>query len=172
MIEEFNTLTKFIFRNGTKTVAEMSFKDLVLVPAKGATREELKEAEWIAKDYYPGQILWLQQKQSVILGPEREFTHEITLRGYGNPDFQQYSDIAPKMTVRCCSVDEAKVIYRNYSDQYELGGGNCGPEHGVLWDISGKRRKRAGHITYGGRFWAPGEYEAWCEELKQKHAAK
>lgn len=169
MIDVYNTDSKFIFRNGSRTVAEMSFKDLKLVPMPGASADDIREVGYYSEEFWPGQVFG---KSRIILGPEREFTHEVTLRGYGNPDFQQYADIAPKMTVRCCGTEEAVAIVRKYQDQFELGGGNCGPEHGVVWDISGKRRKKAGSISYNGRFWKPGEYEAWCEELKAKHASK
>ena len=80
---------------------------------------------------------------------------KITLRAYGNPDFRQYTDIAPKETVSVASLNEAVVVARRYIAHHNLGGGNWGTQSGRVFD----GKQQIASVSYSGRLWDMGGNE-------------
>ena len=80
------------------------------------------------------------------------FAAFVILRAYGNPDFEQWHDIAPLVIARVANVVEAVDLVKEYIGQYDLGGGNWGPDSGVVFMWGGKRYA---DISYNGRIWRP-----------------
>lgn len=77
----------------------------------------------------------------------------MLLRGVGNPDFQQYADIAPTVRVARETVEELKEEYIWYRTEHDMGGGNCGREHGVVFEKADGGLKYVGRFSYNGRYW-------------------
>lgn len=155
---------QFIAILNNKEVATMPFDTLKPEKAKGASVEDFETAEYYLEDYVPGEVFKhpFPEIGNIILGPKRDFTHVVTLRAYGNPDYSQYADIGPKKQVMVCSIEEAKAAFLRYRDQYDLGGGNCGEETGVVYKLpakTGGRRTKLGRFSYNGRFWTNKEWE-------------
>lgn len=165
----------FVFLHGTKESGRAPFNTLVLVPSPKATAAEILDMEFELKEYIAGEIYKLpNDKNPIVLGPPREFTHEVTLRACGNPDTRQYTDIGPKKSVKVCGIEEAQKVVQDYQSRYDMGGGNCAKEHGVVWELpkGGKgKRKKVGEVNYGGRYWTVAEKAKWEAELKAKYAA-
>jgi hypothetical protein len=162
MIDLYNNSREFIFHRGIARVGTMPFATLELAADPKATDDEIFYMKVIAKDYLPGEV-FKNGSLTVVLGPVRDFTHEVTLRAYGNPDHGQYADIAPKKTVKVVGLEEASAITRRYITHNEMGAGNCGPETGVVWELpkdgKGKRRK-IGRVSPNGSFRTVAEIKA------------
>lgn len=75
----------------------------------------------------------------------------VTLRGYGNPDRDQYADTARVRVEHCESIAGAIDCVRAYITQNNLGGGNWGPQSGIVFCT--ETNKVFGRISYNGRFW-------------------
>lgn len=180
MIKTYLTPTRVVFRKGDSANAEIGsirFDTLDLVCDAAVTDEERQYMEIVAREYVPGEIYSIGRRReangawknhTIVLGPPRDYTHEVTLHACGNPDFQQYSDIGPKKTVRCCGIDEAKKIVMDYQHRYEMGMGNCAKDHGIVWELPlpcGGKRKNIGAITYNGRYETVAEVKAWKAKI-------
>jgi hypothetical protein len=180
MIDTYISIDKFILKKGDKTYAAVMFKDLKLLqmgPGPDGRRDldadECWELDHFLEQYQPGQIIKNSAKQEVVLGPERAFTHEVTLHACGNPDFRQYADLGPKIVVRVCGIEEAQAAVKTYQRRYEMGGGNCAKDHGIVWALPAKpggQRKKVGEVTYNYRYWTVADKAAWEKELKEKYA--
>ena len=170
----YTTNTSFLFRDGGKDLGRAPFYSLELFPEDGVSAETISDMQYYLDEYVPGELFKIPQSADpIVLGRERDYTHEVTLRACGNPDYNQYADIGPKKTVRVCGIEEACKVVRAYQERYEMGGGNCAKEHGVVYELRPpKRRKKIGEVTYGGRFWTVVEKKAFEEELKAKYGPK
>lgn len=73
----------------------------------------------------------------------------VQLRGYGNPDYAQYSDVAPKQTAEIGSLAEGVAACRAYIAHWDLGGGNWGTQSGVVKQDG----KAIARVSYNGRVW-------------------
>ena len=166
----------FVFLHGTKESGRAPFNTLVLAPAAKATVGQISDMEFELKEYVAGELYKIPgAKDPVLLGPAREFTHEVTLRACGDPDHGQFADIAPKKTVRVVGIEEAQQVVQHYQSHYDMLGGNCAKEHGVVWELpkGGKgKRKKVGEVSYNGRYWTVTEKAPAEAELKAKHATK
>lgn len=175
-IDLYVSAAGFIFRNGATETGRVPFNTLVLEPSKKATAEEISEMTFDLAEFVAGEVYKTpNSKDPIVLGPAREFTHEVTLRACGNPDMRQYADIGPKKTVRVVGIEEARQVVKEYQDRYDMGGGNCAKEHGVVWELpkGGKgKRKKVGEVCYGGRYDTVAEKAKWEAELKAKYATK
>lgn len=164
----------FVFLHGTKESGRAPFNTLVLASAPKATAEQISDMEYELKEYIAGEIYKLPgDKNPIVLGPVREFTHEVTLRACGNPDHGQYADIAPKKSVKVCGIEEAQKVVQDYQSHYDMGGGNCAEEHGVVWELpkGGKgKRKKVGEVSYNGSYQTMAEKAASEAERKAKYA--
>lgn len=176
MIEMYVNARGFLFRRGATQVGTMPFETLEVQHDKAATEEDKRDMKFYAEEFFPGEVYKFgKPARTVILGPTKEFTHEVTLRAAGNPDKYQYADIGPRKTVRCCSIEEAQAIVNKYQATYEMGGGNCSKEHGVVWQlpVGGKgRRKSIGRVHFQGNFQTHEETAKWEAEIKAKYAKK
>jgi hypothetical protein len=163
----------FIFRNGATETGRAPFHTLVLEPSKKATAEEIADMNFEIGELIAGELYKTPySKEPIVLGPAREFTHEVTLRACGNPDHGQYADIAPKKIVRVVGIEEAQKVVRDYQSHYYMGFGNCAKEHGVVWELpkGGKgKRKKVGEVSYDGRYWTVAEKAKWEAERKAKY---
>ena len=171
MIDTYTSSSCFIFRKGSTEVGRAPFATLNFEATEAASDSDIDDARFYLGEYVAGEKL---KNPTVILGPPREFTHEVTLHAAGNPDFRQYTDIGPKKTVRCVGTEEAVAIVKAYQTRYDMGGGNCAKDHGIVWELpkGGKgKRKKAGEVTYGGRFWTTVEKAKWEAEMKAKYGA-
>lgn len=163
-------INSFTFRRGAKVVGTIPFATLELEHDKSVTEDELFDMRFYAKEFVPGQIMTAAPAVGTVLGPKRDFTHEVDLRGRGNPDYGQYVDVAPKRTVKVCGIEEAREVTMNFQRRYNLGGGNCGPDHGVVWEIAaGKKRKKAGYVGYSGHYETVAERKKWEADWKAKY---
>ena len=172
MIEAYIASDKFIFRHGAKQVGTLPFDTLELQVDKSATEDHKFCMGVEAENFYPGEVYNCRGLQ-VVLGPTREFTHEVTLHGVGNVDKGQYSDVATPKTVRCCGVEEAVAATMHYQSYNCMGGGNCGRYHGIVWElpVGGKgKRKRVGEINYAGRYDTIAEIKAWEKSIEEKYS--
>lgn len=167
---------RFIFRLLGVDVGYAPFDTLEInTDGKPTPPEIIQDMLWLMTDYMPGEVLNLVGAKGVVLGPVRSFTHEVTLHGCGNPDYQQYADVAPRKVVRVCSVEEAQLATESYQRNYDMGGGNCAKDHGKVWLLpqttSGKR-KLVGYVLYGGRFETVEERKAFEKMIKEKYGNK
>lgn len=173
-IDLYISATCFIFRSGPTEVGRAPFRTLVLEPSSKATAEEIVDMNYELAEHVAGELYKTpNSKDPIVLGPEREFTHEVTLHAVGNPDMRQYAAVGPKKTVRVVGIEEAQKVVQHYQSHYDMGGGNCAKEHGVVWELpkGGKgKRKKVGEVTYGGRYWTATEKAKWEAELKAKYA--
>jgi Lar family restriction alleviation protein len=75
----------------------------------------------------------------------------VYLRGIGNPDFQQYTDVAPTEIKLVSSMKEAQSECQEYISRYQLGGGNWytldAPQPGAIYDMTGKLVARIEYNT-------------------------
>lgn len=153
MIELYTTAKGFLFLNRKeKQVGSMAYDTMELVFTKAATEEDKDHMRSYAKGFIRGEVL-LHSGKSTVLGPARDYTHEVTLRAAGNPDMQQWADIGPRKTVLVCGVEEARQVVLDYQAHHIMGIGNCSEEHGVVWQrpVGGKgRRRKVAKITYNG----------------------
>lgn len=76
---------------------------------------------------------------------------KLVLRGYGNPDYMQFVDIAPTMVVEVSDKEKALEVFQAYTTYWDMGGGNAGPMHGL---VIGDDDEYLGYFSYNGRFWA------------------
>lgn len=76
----------------------------------------------------------------------------IKLYGHGNPDYQQYSKVAPTKRVKVFNLTEAKRVCQEYIDMFQLGAGNF--ECKVFIG-----KKQVGEISYNLRIWDMNERE-------------
>lgn len=164
----------FVFMHGTKESGRAPFNTLALAPSPKATAAEILDMEFELKEYVAGEIYKLpNDKNPIVLGPAREFTHEVFLRACGSPDHGQYADIAPKKTVRVVGIEEAQKAVQDYQSHNDMGGGNCPPEHGVVWELpkGGKgKRKKVGVVSYNGSYQTIAEKAASDAAWKAKYA--
>lgn len=150
------------------TLATASFAELRPVFLMTVSPQQKAEVEYMIGDYVPGEVLDRGSGKTVVLGPAKPYTHEVTLHAAGNPDHQQYTDIGPKKTVRVCGLGEAAQVVTDYQTTYNMGGGNCAKSHGKVWtlpDKPGGRRRHAGWICYNGRFETAAERRTWQQNL-------
>jgi hypothetical protein len=169
MIDTYTSATGFIFRaSGTSTsLGHMPFDTLKLVTCEGATEDQQSFLRYYAEEYVPGE-LFNRLKTIVVLGPPRDYTHEVTLHACGNPDHNQFADIGPRKTVRVVGLEEAVAVVKAYQDRHNMGMGNCAKKHGEVWELSEParrervwilpspkswKRKKVGRVVYGGSFW-------------------
>lgn len=89
----------------------------------------------------------------------------VLLRGTGNPDFRQYSDIAPTQIAHVDSFEEAVQVCQKFIIDWELGGGNWTGSFpgdvcraGNVFDLDGNLVK---YISYNGRLWEPEAAQQW-----------
>ncbi len=173
-VELYYDSERFIFNKGNCDIGHAKFSTLRLLTVSESAGD-ISDMEWLMTDYMPGEVLTLVGVKGTVLGPLRPFTHEVTLHGCGNPDRQQYADIAPKKTVRVCSVVEAGAVALDYQRNYDMGGGNCGKNHGKVWllpqSMNGKR-KLVGHVSYNGNYETVAERKAFDKMMKEKYASK
>lgn len=173
MIDLYLNNTTFIFRHKDKEVGRCPFATLEPVFAKGASKEDMEDVEMLMGEYTLGELLVTKSsKEPILLGPVREFTHEVTLYACGNPDMGQYAAIGPRKTVRVVGLEEAAAAVKAYQSHYEMGGGNCAKEHGVVWELptkTGGKRKKVGSVGYNGRYETVAETKAFEAEMKAKY---
>lgn len=177
MIQTFVSKDQFAFRSGTKLLGSLPLKTLELTISEEATPDEAREIRFLSEDYIPGEVISVKQlsEDPLVLGPDRAFTHEITLHACGNPDRRQYANIAPRKTVRVCGIEEAREVFAAYRTRYNMGAGNCAKEHGTVWELpSGKggKRKRVGRVSYNGRYATLAEIKAFQAEMAAKYGTK
>lgn len=152
----------------------LPFATLELHAEPHATEDELLDMKYMSEDFVPGQVIVNASKQEVVLGPPRDFRFEVVLHGVGNPDHQQYGDVADKTVVRLVDVTEAAAVVREYQRRNDMGGGNCSPEHGCVWTVktnANPKRKKLGRVCYGGRYDTVAEIKASEAETKAKYPA-
>lgn len=89
----------------------------------------------------------------------------IHLQAAPNPDHGQFTSIWPIRTIVCDDLDQAAAAYHRYNQWYELGGGNCGLEHGLIFDATGLK----GYLSPNGRYWEL-PYEGDCKYDKRINA--
>lgn len=77
----------------------------------------------------------------------------VILHGVGNPDFQQYSDVAPRQVRPVKNLLEASAVCREYIAEHELGGGNWGRESGLVL----RDGVPYAQVSWNGRVWLPGQ---------------
>ncbi len=173
MIEMYITPRGFLFRRGRVEVGTMPFDSLEIRKNEKATPEDEEDMRSYAGELYPGEVYRTGRgSDTVVLGPPKVYTHEVTLRAAGNPDFRQFSDIGPRKTVRCCGAEEAKKLVLHYQTYYDMGGGNCSKEHGVVYELPAKpggRRKSVGRVWYNGRYVTHAEEKAINAEIEAKY---
>ena len=155
----------FLVKDGNQVVAASDFADMVTrIIANDLTEIEERYARNLLGEHVAGETIVLPWDGSkLLLGPLRDFTHEVTLFACGNPDFGQYSPIGPRKRVKVVGIDEAVAAVKAYQRQYDMGGGNCGKGHGVVYQLPQRetgRPKKVGAITYGGHFYTLKEYKA------------
>ena len=86
------------------------------------------------------------------LAAENELEFGLVLRGYGNPDHGQFSDVAPKTYLRLRTLEECRREFRAHVSVHNLGAGNLGPESGVCYRLGKGRPKKLGRFSYSGNF--------------------
>ena len=127
-----------------------------------------------AGEYQVGQVLELKgpERKTVVLGPQLDYPFEVELHACGNPDHDQYSDIVPRTFVRVMNVTDAGPIVQKFQGDNDMGGGNCGKTHGVVWKVAapGKRRERVGKFSYNGRYVTAVQEKAEKAEWDRKFA--
>jgi hypothetical protein len=173
MIECNLTSTGFKFTKGKKVVAFRTYDTMKLVKFEEIGEEDQFYLDDAIDSYVPGEV-WKSKTggPDFVLGPKRDFTHEVQLHACGNPDHQQYADIGPKKTVRIVGVEEASTVVKAYQTLHDMGGGNCGKLHGVVWELKKNgKRKRVGRVYYNGRYETNAEIEAFAQELKAKYGS-
>lgn len=77
---------------------------------------------------------------------------KITLRGVGNPDFNQYADVAPTGTVDVINIEQAARVCAAYIAEWDLGGGNWTNPY-----VFNEQGEKVARITYNGRILRPGD---------------
>lgn len=80
----------------------------------------------------------------------------LHLRGCGNPDYNQYADVAPAGSLVVESLEQAVIAAEHYRDTCDLGGGNW------AGGFITKGGFLVGYISYNGSLWQP----ASCEPRK------
>jgi Lar family restriction alleviation protein len=82
----------------------------------------------------------------------------VYMRGIGNPDFQQYADVALAEIKLVSSIKEAQSECQKYIAHHQLGGGNWytleSPQPGDVYDMTGKL---VGRIEYNAKISKPEE---------------
>lgn len=73
----------------------------------------------------------------------------LKLRGVGNPDLQQFADVAEPRILEVGSFAEASAKTLEYIEEWNLGGGN------LVADIFDKRKdgRQIAHVSYNGKVW-------------------
>lgn len=173
MIDMIPAANGFAFYRRTTRIGLMPYDTMVpQITDEKVTPDEQWYIDYYAKEHVAGEMFKLG-KTVIVLGPLREFTHEVVVHAVGNPDHRQFADIAPRTVVRVCGIEEAQKVVREYQTRNEMGGGNCSKEHGTVWalPVGGKgRRKKVGEVSYNGRYWTVAEKAAWEAEIKAKYA--
>jgi len=77
----------------------------------------------------------------------------VMLSAPGNPDYQQYADVANPTSIRVPTLKAAKEICGKYIEDWNLGGGNWGWQSGRVYHAIGDKCKLAGRFSYNLRFW-------------------
>lgn len=174
-IELFVDYHRFFFRKDEKNLGFALFDNLELTHAPRLPREDIDEMKWMLADFQMGEVMTGTLVKGKVLGPERPFELEVTLRACGNPDHQQYADVAPKKVVRICNTEEAIAATMDYQTNYNMGQGNIAPTHGKVWRMAeqpGGRRKHIGFVTFGGRYETIAERKASDKLSKEKYQTK
>lgn len=73
----------------------------------------------------------------------------LKLKGVGNPDLQQYADVSEPRILEVGSFAEASTRTREYTEAWNLGGGNLIAE---IFDKR-KRGRQLAHVSYNGKVW-------------------
>ena len=74
----------------------------------------------------------------------------INLESCGNPDYQQYAPVSPKLETFGRTLEDASKACRNYIEYWNLGGGNW--TGGQVFDGLGDD-KQVARISYNGHIW-------------------
>ena len=73
----------------------------------------------------------------------------LKLSGVGNPDLQQFADVAEPRILEVGSFAEASIKAREYIREWNLGSGNLVAD---IFDKRGNGRQIA-FVSYNGRVW-------------------
>lgn len=118
---------------------------------------------------------WKEQRDGNVIreDPKNRYTHAVQVHAVGNPDMRQYGDLGPKQTVYVNSLEEAQQAVMSYQALYDMGGGNCAPEHGKVYRVlrNGKL-KHVGEVSYSGSYETLAEIKAFEAEIKAKYGTK
>jgi len=154
-------------------IARAPFDTLTATFEPGVSEDEKGLIEYILAEYQAGEEFKNPLTGNIILGPQRDWTHVVKLHACGNPDYSQYADIGPKKTVHVCGIDEAIKVVRDYQSYYNMGGGNCGRDHGSVYELkAGGKRKKVGKVCYGGRYDTLAEIKAWEAKMKARYGKR
>lgn len=90
---------------------------------------------------------------------EQIFT--MRLSSCGNPDWDQYAPISEPKVVTGSTLAEMRKAAEDYSDEWNLGGGNW------MNPVVKQGKKVIGYFSYNGRFWEgrPGRWDAARKEI-------
>lgn len=177
MIKTYVSNNGFVFKrdNRKKDIIGVAAYATLKLQTMGATKDEVHHMEIEMESYYPGEIYKRPAGIApVVLGdPATPYTHQVILHGVGNPDHEQYGWFAPKKIVNVTGIEAAKEFMSKYQEYYTMGGGNCSPQHGVIWELkAGGKKKKVGRIYYNGKYETLAETKKWEAEIKTKYALK
>lgn len=79
----------------------------------------------------------------------------VIVEGCGNPDLSQYAPVAPTRIHMCQSLNGASRICRQFIEEWNLGGGNWGPDAGRVYHPT---KGEIAYVSYSGRVWPQGGY--------------
>jgi len=165
------THDRLVFGVSGRKVAEVLYRNLKLkITAQGVSDLAREYMEIFLEDYVPGEELRVGKDTVVILGPKRKFTHAVELHAAGNPDHDQYADIGRRKIVRVVGIEEAVKVCRDYQAHHHMGGGNCGENHGRVWELVGEESRLVGRISYNGTYNTMEERAAIEAKWKIKYA--
>jgi len=165
----------FIFQrpNTLFDLATAPFETLEPTFNEGVSAAEKEDVQYTLAEYQAGEEFKHPRLGVIVLGPVRPYTHVIHLHAVGNPDHDQYADLASKRKVRVVGVDEAIKICRAYQARYFMGGGNCSRDHGTVYELKADgKRKKVGRVCYGGRYDTLAEIKAFKAELEAKYGSR
>lgn len=171
MLDIYKTAQGLDFRRGEKTMGFIPYQTLKLTQAAGVDPEDALDMQYVAEELQPGEVFKVGD-YTVVLGPQRKFTHEVDLHAVGNPDMRQYADIGPKKTVKVVGIQEAMDACKAYQEYYEMGMGNCGRNHGIVYDRIVSERRKVGEVYYGGKYQSNAQIKKFKAEMKKKYPKK
>lgn len=96
----------------------------------------------------------------------------MTLKAPGNPDFQQYADIAPEAKSIAEDLDKLREDFLWYLREHDMGGGNCGWTTGMVFEVTGHGVTYHGRFSYNGRFWDKDHSDEWFDKYKDEEIKK